>query len=66
MLISATMDLAQLAQRMGPGASIADAKAMRDVLVTRYIGQDTAELGETEWVDALAAARRTPAGRPPR
>lgn len=67
MKISATMSLADLAERMGDVATEADARAMRDLLVERFDGQDTAEVAETEWLalaERAAAIARIVAGLP--
>ena len=56
MRISPDMDLAQLRDLMGE-ASLLDAAALRDVLLRRGV-EDTDDLLEPEWSDALRTAYR--------
>ena len=53
MRISAHMNLADLAERMGE-ATDEDTAAMRDVLVERFDGMDTADLTDDDWFAAIA------------
>lgn len=53
MRVHSDMDLNQLAERMGPEATLADASAMRDFLVEKFDGQDTSEIPEGEWLAML-------------
>ncbi len=56
MKITATMNLSDLAERMGD-ATEADAERMRDLLVERYDGQDTADIAESDWLAMLDATQ---------
>jgi hypothetical protein len=56
MRIAIDMDLAQLRDLMGE-ASLLDAAALRDVLLRRGV-EDTDDLLEPEWSDALRTAYR--------
>lgn len=56
MMISRTMNLTDLAERMGAEAAASDAAAMRDLLVERHDGHDTADISESEWLDMLNEA----------
>lgn len=50
MLIGKTMDLNQLAERLGTEATLEDARLMRDALIASDLaGHDTAEIGEVQW-----------------
>lgn len=50
MLISKTMDLNQLAERLGTEATLEDARLMRDALVASELtGHDTAEIDDVQW-----------------
>lgn len=51
MRIASNMNLHNLAERMGDRSKIDDADAMRDLLVARFDGQDTADVPEGEWFD---------------
>lgn len=53
MLISDTMNLADLAAIMGSGHANADAATMRDLLVEQYNGHDTAEIAAAGWEDLV-------------
>jgi len=53
MQITDAMNLDQLAERMGSVATQADAAAMRDLLVSRFDGQDTSGIPEAEWLAML-------------
>jgi len=53
MQITDTMDLDQLAERMGVVAIQADTTAMRDLLVAQYDGQDTRDIPEPQWLALL-------------
>jgi hypothetical protein len=59
MLISATMDLDQLAERMGEAATPTEARLLRHMLAATLEGIDTAEIDPDIWVQlvGLAAAR---------
>lgn len=54
MLISATMNLSDLAERMGTEATTEEAARMRDVLCRTHEGEDTSEVDAAEW-DAMLA-----------
>lgn len=56
MFIAADMNLSDLAERMGDIATDVDARAMRDLLVERYEGQDTADIPESDWLAMLEEA----------
>lgn len=56
MIIAADMNLSDLAERMGDVATEVDARAMRDLLVERYEGQDTADIPEADWLAMLEEA----------
>lgn len=56
MRVSPDMDFAQLRDLMGE-ASLLDAVALRDVLLRRGV-EDTDDLSEAEWSDALRTAYR--------
>lgn len=53
MLITSNMNLGDLAERMGAEATESDARAMRDILVDRFDGQDTSEISESVWLEML-------------
>lgn len=53
MKITDTMNLDQLAERMGSVATQADAAVMRDLLVAQFDGQDTSDISEAEWLGLL-------------
>lgn len=54
MLISKTMDLTQLAERMGDDATDGQAGAMRERLMQLgFDGVDTADVPKAQWDDAL-------------
>lgn len=55
MKISSTMNLDQLAERMGD-ATQGEAAVMRDLLADRYDGKDTADVPESEWLAMLNEA----------
>ena len=57
MEVSKTMDLGQLAERMGEVAERADAQRLRTLLIdSGYDGQDTANIPEDAWLRLLNAA----------
>lgn len=56
MKVHSDMDLNQLAERMGPEATLDDASAMRDLLVENFDGQDTTEIPEGEWLALMVLA----------
>ncbi|MDH1506276.1 hypothetical protein N5I20_14525 [Aeromonas caviae] len=56
MKVHSNMDLNQLAERMGTEATLDDAAAMRELLVEKFDGQDTAEIPEGEWMALLEEA----------
>jgi hypothetical protein len=49
MEITSTMSIFDLAQRMGSDATDTQASTMRDLLVARHDGRDTADIDEAEW-----------------
>jgi hypothetical protein len=49
MLISATMDLSDLCERMGHYATIEQAEKFRHVLAVCYGGMDTTDVPEARW-----------------
>jgi hypothetical protein len=51
--ISHSMNLGELAARMGSVATEDEALAMRELLAERYDGEDTAEIGERDWICLL-------------
>ena len=60
MIICKSMNLDHLAERMGTGASIANAEKMRDVLVDYAEDNpgvtDTDDLDESQWLELLEKA----------
>lgn len=56
MKISSTMNLGELAERMGQTATEDEARAMRDILVDLRDGEDTAEIEEHDWICILKMA----------
>ena len=54
--ISTTMNLNDLAERMGSSASLDDAETMRALLVTAHDGKDTCDVDQGEWLEMLARA----------
>lgn len=62
MLIESTMDLQQLAERMGEPATADEARAMRSLLIAAgYEGKRTEDVPERAWAAALDAAAKTAA-----
>jgi hypothetical protein len=53
MKIERNMDVNELCQRMGSDATEAEAKRMRDLLVTRYDDEDTDDVDDGEWLEML-------------
>jgi hypothetical protein len=53
MTISSTMNLSELAERMGGEATEQNAKIMRDLLVEKFNGEDTRDIPESEWLEML-------------
>lgn len=53
MLIETGMDLHELAERMGQGATLSDSARMRDLLVKNCDGQDTADICQSVWLGML-------------
>jgi hypothetical protein len=53
MKIEKNMSLADLAQYMGSDATETDASIMRDLLVGRHPGENTADIDDGEWTDML-------------
>lgn len=49
MKIGITMDLGELAQRMGSDATKDQARKMRDLLVASYDGLNTEDVDEQDW-----------------
>lgn len=57
MIITSTMDLGQLAERMGDQADRSDAENMRDILIANdYEGMDTIDIPEADWLEMLNLA----------
>lgn len=56
MHISNTMNLAELAERMGDAASSAEAQLMRDQLVESFDGSDTADIDDAAWLKMMSSA----------
>lgn len=56
MLISDTMNLADLAANMGHGHTNSEAATMRGLLVEQYKGRDTAEIASAVWEDLAGEA----------
>ena len=56
MEITRTMDLAQLAERMGAEATIDEARRMRDLLVAEHDGESTDDIDEIQWIRMLDRA----------
>lgn len=56
MLISRTMNLAELRDRMGQLATDEQAMAMRDQLVARFDGADTQDLYSHTWANLMRLA----------
>ena len=56
MIISPTMNLGELAERMGSITTEDEARIMRDILVDLRDGEDTADIEEHEWVCLLKMA----------
>lgn len=56
MRISNSMDLHQLESLMGDLASREEAVVMRDMLVSRFDGDDTSSIGDAEWLELLRDA----------
>lgn len=54
MKIESTMNLQDLAERMGDVATTEDAARMRSVLVPEFDGEDTADVPEARWMELLA------------
>jgi len=50
MIISPTMNLGELAERMGQITTEDEARAMRDLLVDLRDGEDTADIEEHDWI----------------
>lgn len=50
MIISRTMNLDDLAQRLGDCADYGDAMQMRGLLVESHYGEDTEDLENDEWL----------------
>ncbi len=53
MQIAQEMVLDNLSSLMGAGCSTAHAKAMRDILMKQYPGQDTVDIPDTAWLALL-------------
>jgi hypothetical protein len=51
--ISHSMNLGELAARMGQITTEDEARAMRELLAERYGGEETAEIGERDWIRLL-------------
>lgn len=58
MIISPTMHLGELAERMGQITTEAEARAMRDILVDLRDGEDTADIEEHDWICMLEMVTR--------
>lgn len=56
MIVSATMDLGQLAECMGAVYGEDEAREMRDLLVAEHDGEDTHEIPDDVWVNLVEAA----------
>lgn len=50
MKINPSMNLDDLAERLGTSATEQDASIMRDLLVASHDGEDTADISEDEWL----------------
>lgn len=56
MLIAKDMGLGELAERMGPEATETEARAMREMLVENFDGQDARDIPEADWFEMLDEA----------
>ena len=56
MMIANDMGLNELAEHMGKEATEAEARAMRELLVENFNGQDTADIPEADWLEMLDEA----------
>ena len=56
MLISNDMGLNELAERMGTEATETESRAMREMLVEKFNGTDTADIPEADWLEMLEEA----------
>lgn len=56
MLIAKDMGLAELTERMGTEATEAEARAMREMLVEHFDGQDTQDIPDADWLEMIDEA----------